>query len=88
MSQIGITTAAGVAAAVAGGAEGASDGASSSTGADTLDDATKRAIATASDAAPSHFQLRIVVQPSAKTVYQRILRPYPSVMLEGLWFFY
>jgi hypothetical protein len=44
------------------------------------------AFATASDAAPSHFQLRIVVQPSAKTVYQRILRPYPSVMLEGLCF--
>jgi hypothetical protein len=31
----------------------------------------------------SAFQLRIVVQPSPKTVYQRILRPYPSVLLEG-----
>ena len=29
------------------------------------------------------FQLRIVVQPSPKTVYQRILRPNPSVLLEG-----
>jgi hypothetical protein len=36
-----------------------------------------------SDGSPNHFQLRIVVQPSAKTVYQRILRPYPAVMLEG-----
>ncbi len=27
--------------------------------------------------------MRIVVQPSPKTVYQRILRPYPAVMLEG-----
>ena len=31
----------------------------------------------------SHFALRIVVQPVAKTVYQRIIRPFPAVLLEG-----
>eukprot|EP01120_Amphizonella_sp_Union-15-10_P003170 TRINITY_DN1354_c0_g2_i1.p1 TRINITY_DN1354_c0_g2~~TRINITY_DN1354_c0_g2_i1.p1 ORF type:complete len:615 (-),score=76.33 TRINITY_DN1354_c0_g2_i1:170-2014(-) len=29
------------------------------------------------------FQLRIVKQPPAKTVYQRILKPFPSIMLLG-----
>lgn len=30
-----------------------------------------------------HFQLRIAKQPNAKTVYQRILKPFPAVMLLG-----
>jgi hypothetical protein len=32
---------------------------------------------------PSSYQLRIVRQPPNRTVYQRILKPFPSVMLVG-----
>lgn len=30
---------------------------------------------------PNVFRLRIARQPPSKTVYQRILKPFPSVML-------
>jgi hypothetical protein len=32
---------------------------------------------------PTSYQLRIVRQPPSRTVYQRILKPFPSVMLVG-----
>lgn len=47
------------------------------------DEVSPPSIFASADFGDVKFQLRIVVQPASKTVYQRILRPHPTVMLEG-----